>query len=113
MKKQELVKSTQQSKPLSVLERITLLNILPKEGDFLTLKIIRDLRANLSFSEAEHKKACFTKTDGGMHQWVEFDTGVPIGEKATDIIVNQLNELNNAKKLHEEMISLFEKFCIK
>ena len=34
---------------LSVYERLVLLNILPKEGNFITLKIIRQLREDLSF----------------------------------------------------------------
>ena len=38
---------------LSVFERIQLQNLLPAEGDFVTLKLIRKLRETLSFSEKE------------------------------------------------------------
>jgi len=38
---------------LTVLERIMLQNILPKEGDFITLKLVRKLRESLAFSEKE------------------------------------------------------------
>ena len=38
---------------LGVLERITLLQILPVQGDFLTLRIIHELRQVLSFTEGE------------------------------------------------------------
>ena len=38
---------------LSVLERITLLGLLPKEGTILTLRVLRDLQRETSFSEAE------------------------------------------------------------
>jgi len=38
---------------LTVIERIVLQNILPQEGDFITLKLIRKLREALSFSEKE------------------------------------------------------------
>ena len=40
---------------LAILERVKLLEVLPKEGDILTLKILRKLRESLSFSEAELK----------------------------------------------------------
>ena len=40
---------------LSVFERLILLNVMPKEGDFTTLKIIRNLQEALSFSEEELK----------------------------------------------------------
>ena len=38
---------------LGVVERIGLLQILPKQGDFLTLRIIHELRQSLSFTEEE------------------------------------------------------------
>lgn len=38
---------------LEVLERLALLSVLPKEGDFLTLKLVRKLRESLAFSEVE------------------------------------------------------------
>ena len=38
---------------LNVFERIVLQNILPKEGDFITLKLVRKLKEGLAFSEKE------------------------------------------------------------
>ena len=38
---------------LTVYERLALISILPKEGDFVTLKLVRKLRETLSFSEKE------------------------------------------------------------
>lgn len=40
---------------LSIMERIKLLEVLPQQGDLLTLKILRKLRESLSFSEEELK----------------------------------------------------------
>jgi hypothetical protein len=40
---------------LTILERVKLLELLPPQGDLLTLKILRKLRESLSFSEAELK----------------------------------------------------------
>lgn len=44
---------------LGIFDRLILLNILPKEGDFTTIKIIRKLREELSFSEEEHNALKF------------------------------------------------------
>lgn len=96
---------------LSVLDRIIILKILPKEGDFTTLKILQQLKLSIGFSEAEHKQAGFQPQDGGMLTWKEFITIINIGEKATVIIKEQLRELDKAKKLDETMIPLYEKFC--
>jgi len=97
---------------LSVYDRLILLNILPKESDLTTLRIIRTLKDNLSFSEEEHKALEF-KHEGAQVLWKQ-DADIPkdivIGEKATDIIVDALKGLNKQKKLTEQHIPLFEKF---
>lgn len=41
---------------LNLSERITLLQILPKEGDFSTLKIFRELQGDIGLSEEDYKK---------------------------------------------------------
>jgi len=97
---------------LSVFDRLILLNILPKEGDFTTLKIIRKLREDLSFSEDEHKCLEF-KQDGGNIQWKQegdIPKEITIGEKATDIITDVLKKLNTEKKLQDQHFGLYEKF---
>jgi len=38
---------------LTVFERLLLQSILPQEGDFITLKLVRKLRESLAFSEKE------------------------------------------------------------
>jgi len=100
---------------LNVLERLVLLSILPKEADFTTVKIIRKLKEDLSFSEEEHKALQFVQ-DGGNVNWQK-DGDIPkdikIGEKATDAIVEALKKLNTDKKLTEQHLSLYEKFIEK
>ena len=98
---------------LGVFDRLILLNILPKEGDFTTLKIVRKLREDLSFTEEEHKALEFKAEDEGRVVWrTEADEPkeIPIGEKATDIIVEVLKKLNDDKKLQDQHYSLYEKF---
>ena len=97
---------------LQVGERLVLLSLLPQEGDFTTLKILRGLREDLSFSEEEHKNYNFKEEDNFVFWATEKDTpkDVQIGEKATDIIVDALKKLNEAKKLKDEHFNLYEKF---
>ena len=97
---------------LGVFDRLILLNVLPKEGDFTTIKIVRKLREDLSFSEEEHKALEF-KFDEGNVQWKQnADTPkeIEIGEKAQDVIVETLKKLSNDKKLTEQHLSLYDKF---
>jgi hypothetical protein len=98
---------------LTTLERLLLLNILPKEGDFTTLKIVRKLREALSWTEAEYAERKFTTKEDGSTTWTLGNPDaveIPIGEKATDIIVEVLKKLNSEKKLNEQQFSLYEKF---
>jgi hypothetical protein len=98
---------------LNTFERLILLNILPREGDFTTLKIVRKMREDLSFSEQEHKDLSITIGEKGQVKWkteADRDVEISIGEKATDIIVSVLKKLNAEKKLTEQHFSLYEKF---
>jgi len=96
---------------MSVLERLVALSILPKEGDYATLKILTNLRLSLSFTEEETKAWEITTGAEGRTSWREdAEAEIPIGEKATDIIVDALKKLNRDKKLMAEGMSLYEKF---
>lgn len=64
---------------LSVLERLLLLSLLPKEGSFTNLKLVRLAREQLSFNEAENKLLQFQQV-GEQATWkdtviVHKDTG--------------------------------------
>ena len=96
---------------LSVLERLVLLQYLPREGDYTTVKIIRQLRENLSFSEEEHALLQF-KTEGTSMRWTP---GLPprdisIGGKATSVIVDTFKALDRQKKLPQDCLDLYERF---
>ena len=105
---------------LNIHERLVALNILPKEGNFVTLKIMRKLRENLSFNEEEIMKneMIIDKVNGNV-SWKNFDNdGKPIlyekeiemGEKTSELIVEALKNLDKEKKLSEMHFSLWEKF---
>ena len=96
---------------LSVNDRLILLGVIPLQGDFTTLKIVRDMRDELSFSEEEHK-ILKIRQEGEMMFWEEGleDKEINFGEKATDIIVDAFKKLNDQKKLRIEQMELYERF---
>lgn len=98
---------------LSVMERLMILQILPKESDFITLKILRSLKDVVGFGEEEHREYKFTAGDGGVVRWdadAVQEKELLIGEKAHDIVAEALKRLNDQKKLTEAHMSLYEKF---
>jgi len=63
---------------LSVLERVLLSQALPAQGSFTNLKLLREARETLSFTEEENKELNF-RQEGESLQW----TGLKIINKAT------------------------------
>lgn len=101
---------------LTVGERYVLLDVLPKEGTYTTLKIVRKLRENLSFSEEEIKAFGISETpsEAGLRVVWNVDrpqeADIDIGERATDVIATALKALDKSGKLTDREFSLFEKF---
>jgi hypothetical protein len=100
---------------LNTLERLTAFELLPKEGSFTNLKLIREAKEVLSFTDKEHKRLKFKQLPGGSVQWDTQDPKVDsveikLGEVATGLIKKALENLDKAEKLEERHFSLYEKF---
>jgi len=97
---------------LNIPERITLFGILPEREDFVTMKIIKDLRSNLLLSEEDLKEGDITLSEDGQQMfWKKMvEKDVPIGEKATDVVITALKKLDSEKALEERHMPLWEKF---
>jgi hypothetical protein len=95
---------------LSVLDRVTLLGILPAEGNYLTFKIISDLKLRLSFSEEDIKNFNIRESDGRIFWDKSEDKEVEIGEKAFEIVKESLKKLDEAGKINEHNAPLYERF---
>ncbi len=97
---------------LDVKHRMLLLQILPSEGDYVTLKVIRDQQNLLSLSEEEHKRLNI-KREGDMYTWKEEDdvpVDIPMGEAATGVVKMALRTLNEKGRLKMEFLPLYEHF---
>jgi len=105
---------------LSTKERIVLNMIMePQAGRYDTLKIVRKLREELSFSEEEIKefelKTVVTDeqqqtTWPPKHATTQRD--VPLGDAAIQMIKDELDKLNGANELTPQHVTLFEKFHV-
>ena len=97
---------------LKVSERLLLLGVLPKEGNYTTLKILDELRMNLSYTEDELKEWDIdVNQETQMVSWDEDgEADIPIGEKATGIIVDELRKLDTENKLTSFSMPVYELF---
>ena len=97
---------------LNVAERLVLLNILPAEGDLITLRVVRKMREDLSFSEGEIA-ALELKQEGTLYHWkreADVPREIALGPKAREIVRERLETLNKDKKLTEQHLTLCDKF---
>jgi hypothetical protein len=96
---------------LDIGSRIRLLGILPEKGNLLTLKIVRTLRDDLSFSEKEHKDFGI-KVQSDRITWDDKakSKNIDFGAEALKIVEDSLKELNEKDELTVPDLALWEKF---
>ncbi len=102
---------------LTVEERIIAFEILPKEGDFLTLQALRELREALSLTEEEKKRfgvEIQLQDNGTMDcSWENNgEVDIPLNEMKLELIRLPLREKDGQKQLTDSMVSLYEKFVV-
>lgn len=103
---------------LTVKERVVLLNIIPKEGDFKTLKQIRNVREALGFSDEESNLLKFVNQGTGIITWTEPKDGefhkkdVKIPDSVMELIVDALVQADKNKKLNDDTFAIYEKFVV-
>ena len=98
---------------LSIGERLLCLEILPKEGNFLTLKLTRQATEELTFDEKEIKEAKLTQGENGRITWdasKDPNKDVKLNDIVVDLIKKELVELNKKEKLTQQYVSIYEKF---
>lgn len=97
---------------LTVLDRLLLLNLLPAEGSFTQLKLLRVAKEELSFSDKEHKTLNFKQNEANM-TWTDDPVilkKVNLGEVVENIIKKALEKLSEEGKLRDEHMGLYEEF---
>lgn len=96
---------------LSTSERITLLDILPKEGNIITLRVVRDLQNQLSFNDKEIEKLGLNVINGGVTWNKDADREIDFdfSEAALGIIKDTLTKLEESSKLQVVMVPLYDK----
>lgn len=103
---------------LSILERMATLGILPKQGSYTDLLLVRELKEQLTFSEDENKRLAFQSLPNGMVKWdrkAENEIGkkeVSFSEPMLAIIVKELKSLDEKKKLDSDLLSIYALFVL-
>jgi hypothetical protein len=97
---------------LDILQRIIALSVLPKEGNLIEIKIIKNLKEKIGFNEDEVNRFKL-KAEGEKYTWdLREDKGAEfeITEGEAKLITKGLKELDNQNKLTEQHLTLCELF---
>jgi len=100
---------------LTVKQRIDLQSILPAQGDFVTVKMIRVLREDLSFSEKELETLKLTRHPNGSVEW-NAEAGKKCNKEVSipEILVTTIKEIleraNTSKQITEAHLDFYEMF---
>lgn len=107
---------------LTVFERLIAIALLPDKGNYVTLRLMRELREKLSFSEEEIAKYGFRDGDEENGEdpmrtfWdetVDQNADIEFTSNEHKMISDALNQLDTKRSLTEDHFSLFEKFIAK
>jgi len=97
-------------------ERVVVMSLLPPEGNFITLKIVRDLQAELAPSEEEAKIAGLEDLPTGgvkAENWfLVVEKEIVFGDIALGLVVDALKKLDEEEKLTNDHFTVYEKFVI-
>jgi hypothetical protein len=94
-------------------ERMIAVTVLPKESNYVTIRVIRTLISKLSVSAEETKEFAIAQ-NGDAVTWNQngfVEKEIEMNEIEIGLIRQQLKDLDSKNKLVPETISLYEKFC--
>jgi hypothetical protein len=99
-------------KKMKVSDRLVLLHTLPKEGDIITVRVLRELKMDLALSEDEIRKLNVTEGQNiNFNQIDNFEKDIPMGKVRKSVIKSALQKLDAEKKLTEDHVLLWDMFC--
>ena len=101
---------------LYIPERLLLLGMLPKEGDYAALKELRRGKEILAFTPQESQDYEIVQHEGGRIPWNaegnSYMADLPLSLWLSTVVQEELRKLNKEKKLTERELSLYEKFIV-
>jgi len=99
---------------LHITERLAVLSILPATGSFINLKLLREAREMLSFTDKEYKEFNLVEKDDtlswALPEGVSGFADIELGAVVTGMIRIELERLNTEEMLDDRYFTIYEKF---
>jgi hypothetical protein len=98
---------------LDVKGRIMILNLLPQEGNIVTIRMFRDLAEKVGLTAEEHTEFQVRQDVPGQVQWNEKGNEpkeFEFADAEVEIIKAELIKRNEKNQLTADMIPIYDKF---
>lgn len=103
----------------NVKDRVALIQLLPKQGNYEMLKASQTLHKNLWFRDSEQRLINLRQVEDDSKRpffiWDDADIDdieVELTPQAQHMVRSILNKINSQNALTQEMYNLYEKFCL-
>ena len=99
----------------TILERLTIMGVMPKKGNVLDLKKARDIRDVMTPTEKEQKKYDIKTDEFGSTRWSEsksvgYVKEIPLSELQTEFFQMLLERLNKENELPNDLLNVYVNF---
>jgi len=97
---------------LSVVDRIIISALYPKESDLVTQVLVQDIIKKVAFTQEEFTAMGF-KIDGQTYSWDQskaIEKDVDLTDTEHNFLKTQINVLDREKKVSQQMLPLINKF---
>jgi len=98
---------------LGILDRIALLSVLPTEGNFVTMAIVKDLHEKVMIHKKEREAIGFTLTESGRGHWntekakeVEYE----FDEAEHEVVRKALEKMDQREQLGQDHLGIYKLF---
>lgn len=95
-------------KALTIKDRFAVVTILPKQGEIITMMMVRDIEIRMAMTQAEKDKHNFRKKEGGGWEWdfPEKRKTFTFNNAEMELIRTQVTDLDKQKKINSDLLDL-------
>ena len=97
---------------LSIKERLIILNILPNQETYANMLVVRDLKAQVGFSEEDHRHFEIVEEDGNV-TWNPEKTetkDIAIGITAFEVIKKAFRKIDSDGGITVDFMDIYKRF---
>ena len=100
---------------ISVINRFVLESILPKENNFITMRLVKNIKDKLELTDKEREKYKIIILPNGLVNFqdkeiIKETKKIRIDDILVGIIKEELKKLDEQKKISQEIIEIYEMF---